>query len=111
MAAFAQFGSDLDAATQRQLARGSRLVEVLKQGQYEPLPVEKQILIIYAATNGYVDHLPVEAVRKYEAELYRFVDNRHPEILQAIREKKQLDDALKAQINAVLDEFKTIFQP
>lgn len=111
MAAFAQFGSDLDATTQRQLARGSRLVEVLKQGQYEPLPVEKQILIIYAATNGYVDHLPVEAVRKYEAELYRFVDNRHPEILQAIREKKQLDDALKAQINAVLDEFKAIFQP
>lgn len=111
MAAFAQFGSDLDAATQRQLARGSRLVEVLKQGQYEPLPVEKQVLVIYAATNGYVDPIPVEAVRKYEAELYRFVENRHPELLQAIRDKKQLDDALKGQIHRVLDSFKEMFQP
>jgi len=111
MAAFAQFGSDLDATTQRQLARGSRLVEVLKQGQYEPLPVEKQILVIYAATNGYVDHIPVEAVRKYEAELYRFVENRHPEVLRNIREKKQLDDSLKAELNRVLDSFKEIFQP
>src|SRR5207253_8704511 len=89
MAAFAQFGSDLDATTQKQLARGSRLVEILKQGQYEPLPVERQALIIYAATNGYVDHLPENAVRRYEAELFRFIDNRHPEVLEAIRSKKQ----------------------
>jgi F-type H+-transporting ATPase subunit alpha len=109
MAAFAQFGSDLDAATQRQLARGSRLVEVLKQGQYEPLPVEKQSLIIYAATNGYVDQLPVEAVRRYEAELYRFVENRHAELLEAIRGKKQFDDELKLHVTKVLDEFKGVF--
>jgi F-type H+-transporting ATPase subunit alpha len=109
MAAFAQFGSDLDAATQKQLARGSRLVEILKQGQYEPLPVEKQALIIYAATNGYIDHLPENAVRRYEADLYRFIDNRHPEIFEGIRTKKQFDDELKAKVNTVLDEFKQSF--
>jgi len=109
MAAFAQFGSDLDATTQRQLARGSRLVEVLKQGQYEPLPVERQVLIIYAATNGYVDHLPETAVRRYEAELYRFVENRHADLFEAIRNKKQLDDDLKAKVTTVLDEFKHAF--
>ena len=109
MAAFAQFGSDLDAATQKQLARGSRLVEVLKQGQYEPLPVEKQVLIIYASTNGFVDHLPESAVRKYEAELYRFVDNRHPDLLEAIRTKKAIDDTVKPQIDKVLNEFKDAF--
>ncbi len=109
MAAFAQFGSDLDVATQKQLARGSRLVEVLKQGQYEPIPVERQILIIYAATNGYVDHLPETAVRRYEADLYRFVENRHPNLFEAIRTKKQFDDELTPKVNQVLDEFKGIF--
>ncbi|MFI5367355.1 MAG: F0F1 ATP synthase subunit alpha, partial [Candidatus Binatia bacterium] len=109
MAAFAQFGSDLDAATQRQLARGARLVEVLKQGQYEPLPVERQALIIYAATNGYVDQLPEDKVRRYEAELYRFIENRHPDVFEDIRTKKQFDDALKAKVNKVLDEFKGVF--
>jgi F-type H+-transporting ATPase subunit alpha len=109
MAAFAQFGSDLDAATQRQLARGSRLVEILKQGQFEPLPVERQILIIYAATNGYVDHLPESAVRKYEAELYRFIENRHPDLLEAVRAKKAFDDELTAKTRKVLDEFKEEF--
>jgi F-type H+-transporting ATPase subunit alpha len=109
MAAFAQFGSDLDATTQRQLARGSRLVEVLKQGQYEPLPVERQVLVIYAATNGYVDHLPETAVRRYETELYRFIENRHPDLFDAIREKKQIDDEVKGKVNRVLDEFKQAF--
>jgi F-type H+-transporting ATPase subunit alpha len=109
MAAFAQFGSDLDAATQKQLARGSRLVEILKQGQYEPLPVEKQVLIIYAATNGFVDHLPESAVLKYEAELYRFVDNRYPDLLEDIRAKKQIDDAVKPKVDKVLNEFKETF--
>jgi F-type H+-transporting ATPase subunit alpha len=109
MAAFAQFGSDLDAATQRQLARGSRLVEVLKQGQYEPLPVERQVLIIYAATNGYVDHLPEAAVRRYESELYRFVENRHPQLFEDLRSKKQFDDELRAKTNKILDEFKETF--
>jgi F-type H+/Na+-transporting ATPase subunit alpha len=109
MAAFAQFGSDLDAATQKQLARGIRLIEVLKQGQYEPLPVEKQVLIIYAATNAFVDHLPESAVRKYEAELYRFVENRHPELLEEIRTKKQIDDTVKPKVDKVLNEFKEAF--
>jgi len=109
MAAFAQFGSDLDAATQKQLARGSRLVEILKQGQYEPLPVEKQVLIIYAATNGFVDHLPENALAKYEAELYRFVDNRHPDLLEDIRAKKQIDDTVKPTVDKVLNEFKEAF--
>jgi len=109
MAAFAQFGSDLDATTQKQLARGSRLVEILKQGQYEPLPVERQVLTIYAATNGFVDQLPETAVRKYEAELYRFVENRHPDLFDEIRTKKLIDDTLKPKIDKVLNEFKDVF--
>ncbi|MBI5286471.1 MAG: F0F1 ATP synthase subunit alpha, partial [Deltaproteobacteria bacterium] len=109
LAAFAQFGSDLDAATQRQLARGGRLVEILKQGQYKPRPVEKQILIIYAATNGYVDGYPVAVSRRYEEELYTFFDTRHPEILQELRDKTALDDNLKAKTNKALDEFKGLF--
>jgi F-type H+/Na+-transporting ATPase subunit alpha len=109
MAAFAQFGSDLDATTQKQLARGSRLVEMLKQGQYEPLPVERQSLIIYAATAGYVDALPESAVRRYEAELYRFVENRHADLFDEIRTQKQFTDELKAKTNKVLDEFKEVF--
>jgi F-type H+-transporting ATPase subunit alpha len=109
MAAFAQFGSDLDAATQRQLARGARLVEVLKQTQFDPQPAERQILIIYAATNGYVDHLPETAVGRYEAELYRFVENRHPQLFELIRTKREMTDEVKAAINKVLDEFKAAF--
>src|SRR5579862_5600834 len=106
LAAFASFGSDLDKTSQAQLNRGKRLVEVLKQGQYEPLPVEKQILIIFAGTNGFLDDLPVEACRKFELELYRFVDNAHPALLAAIRDKKTIDDALKGQIEGVLREVK-----
>jgi F-type H+-transporting ATPase subunit alpha len=109
MAAFAQFGSDLDKATQAQLARGARLVEVLKQGQYEPLPVEKQVLVIHAATTGYVDALPVDAVRRYEQELYSFFDSKYKNLLDDIRTKKALTDDLKPAINKALDEFKTIF--
>ncbi len=111
LAAFAQFGSDLDPATQRQLARGSRLVEILKQGQYSPLPVEKQVLIIYAATNGFVDAYPVTVLRKYEQELYEFIETRHPDIFEDIRTKKSLDDELKAKINKALEEFKDLFVP
>jgi F-type H+-transporting ATPase subunit alpha len=109
MAAFAQFGSDLDAATQRMLARGSRLVEILKQGQYQPLPVERQILIIYAGTNGFVDHLPESALKKYETELGRFIDNRHPDIFNDIRTKRELTDDLRDRINAALKEFNESF--
>ncbi len=109
LAAFAQFGSDLDRASQQQLARGSRLTELLKQDQYSPLPVEKQVVLIFAGTNGYVDDLPVEALKKFEEELYRFVDNAHPGILNSLREKKTIDDQLKASINEMLKEFKTRF--
>jgi F-type H+/Na+-transporting ATPase subunit alpha len=109
LAAFAQFGSDLDKASQQQLARGARLVEILKQPNYAPLPVEKQVLIIFAGTNAFLDDLPVESVRKFEAELYRFVENAHPQVLVDIREKKAIDDDLKARIIAVLKEFKDRF--
>jgi F-type H+-transporting ATPase subunit alpha len=107
--AFAQFGSDLDASSQRQLARGRRLVEVLKQAQYSPLPVEKQVLIIYAGVNGHLDDLEVDQVRKFEAELYRFVENSQPGVLSDIREKKTIDDALKAKMEAAIKEAKTRF--
>ena len=82
---------------------------MLKQGQYEPLPVERQVLIIYAATNGYVDQIPENGVGKYEAELYRFVENRHPQLFETIRDKKQFDDDVKAETDKVLNEFKGVF--
>jgi F-type H+/Na+-transporting ATPase subunit alpha len=109
LAAFAQFGSDLDKASQAQLNRGRRLVEILKQGQFEPLPVEKQILIIFAGTNAYLDDLPVEQCRKFEEELYRYVDNAHRGLWNEIREKKALDDDLRGKIHSVLKEFKDRF--
>jgi F-type H+/Na+-transporting ATPase subunit alpha len=109
MAAFAQFGSDLDKATQMQLARGARLVEILKQPQYRPIPFEKQVLLIYAANNGYVDDYPVSALRKYETDLYSFLDGRHESLLSTLREKKAIDDEIKAKITAALDEFKKEF--
>ncbi len=111
MAAFAQFGSDLDAATQRQLNRGARLVELLKQGQYQPLSVEKQILIIYAGTNGFVDDLPINALKKYEQELIAFVELKHPDIFSDILKKRELDADLRAKINKALEEFKGLFKP
>ncbi len=109
LAAFAQFGSDLDPATQKQLARGTRLVEILKQGQYKPQPVEKQVIIIYAATNGYVDTYPVGALKRYEEELQSFIESRHAAILAEIREKKNIDADLKTKLNKALDDFKSIF--
>ena len=109
LAAFAQFGSDLDKATQAQLARGERLVEVLKQGQYSPLPFSKQILIIYAGTNGYLDDLPVEQVRPFEKALYEYVETMNPGLLAGIMQKKALDDQLKTEMNKVLKECKERF--
>ena len=109
LAAFAQFGSDLDKSTLNQLNRGRRLVEVLKQPQYEPLPVEKQVVIIYSATNGYLDSVAVEAVRAYEEELYKFLDTRKPQLLSSLGKKKQIDDELKAELNAALEEFGKSF--
>ena len=109
LAAFAQFGSDLDKATQNQLNRGQRLVEVLKQKQFSPLPFSKQILIIYAGTNGFLDDLPVDQVRDFEANLYEYVDTTNPGILSAIMEKKVLDDNLKAEMSKIIKEFKETF--
>ncbi|RMF25624.1 MAG: F0F1 ATP synthase subunit alpha [Deltaproteobacteria bacterium] len=109
MAAFAQFGSDLDPATQRMLARGERLVEVLKQDQYVPLEVERQVAIIYAATNGFLDDIAVGDVRRFEAELYGFLETSHAEVLDLIRERKNLDDEVKSKLDAALEEFKNIF--
>jgi len=107
--AFAQFGSDLDKATQRQLARGARLVEILKQDQYTPLPVEKQVLIVYAATNGFVDKYEVSQLRKYEEQLYSFFEAKKADVLETIRTKKVLDDDLKAKLNEALQEFDKAF--
>jgi F-type H+-transporting ATPase subunit alpha len=109
LAAFAQFGSDLDKATQAQLTRGQRLVEVLKQGQYSPLPFSKQILVIMAGTNGFLDDLPVNKVREFEAALYKYVDTANPALLRTIMEKKTLDDALKAEMLTVIKEAKEQF--
>jgi F-type H+/Na+-transporting ATPase subunit alpha len=106
LAAFAQFGSDLDKASQAQLNRGKRLVEILKQPQYKPLPVEKQVAIIFAGTNGLLDDLAVEECRPFENELYRFLENSRPAILDGIREKKTIDDALKADLTAAINEVK-----
>jgi F-type H+-transporting ATPase subunit alpha len=105
LAAFAQFGSDLDKGTQAQLNRGRRLVEILKQPQYQPLSVEKQVIIIYAATKGFIDPVAIEDVRRYEEDLYRFLETRHPGVLTGISEKKILDDDLKAAVEAALKEF------
>ena len=110
MAAFAQFGSDLDKATQAQLARGSRLVEILKQPQYKPLPVEKQILIIFAGTNGYLEMYSESVLQRYEEELTAFVDNRYPQVYTEISEKKALDAELGKKIKDVLEEFKGQFK-
>jgi len=107
--AFAQFGSDLDAATQRQLARGQRLVEILKQGQYVPMQVEKQIITIYAGTNGYLDKIPTTKIRQFETEFNQFLEKKYPNVMKDITEKKQLDDGLKGQLNQALKEFEGIF--
>src|SRR5436853_1337692 len=102
LAAFAQFGSDLDKSTQAQLNRGARLVEILKQPQYEPLAVERQVAIIYAGTNGYLDKVPVSEVRRFETDLYKFIETRHPQVFRGIVEKKQLDDQLKGALEAAI---------
>jgi len=109
LAAFAQFGSELDKATAAQLNRGQRLTEILKQPQYSPMPIEQQVIIIWAATNGFVDDLPVEAIKKFEAGLIDFLENTRGSLLQEIGEKKILDDSLKDQMKAAVSEFKDRF--
>jgi F-type H+-transporting ATPase subunit alpha len=109
LAAFAQFGSDLDKATQNQLNRGKRLVEILKQDQYQPLPFSKQIMIIFAGTNGYLDDLEIEQVRPFSEELNKYVESMNPKLLDAIMQKKTIDDSMKAEIEKTLKEFKQRF--
>jgi F-type H+/Na+-transporting ATPase subunit alpha len=111
LAAFAQFGTEqLDKATQAQLARGQRLMEILKQDQYQPLPVEKQVLIIFAASNKYLDDLPVSECRRFELELYPFLETNYNGLLKSLREKKAFDDAIKAEAKKALDEFTEQFK-
>jgi F-type H+-transporting ATPase subunit alpha len=110
MAAFAQFGSDLDKSTQMQLARGARLVEILKQAQYQPQSVENQVTTIFSATNGYVDGYEVGSLARYEIELAAFMKDKHGALLAEIREKKQITDDLKGKLSAALEEFKGIFR-
>ncbi len=110
MAAFAQFGSDLDKATQMQLARGARLMEILKQAQYEPQPVERQIVTIFAATNGFTDGYDVSLLGRYETELAAFMRDRHGATLADLLERKTIDDDLKTKLIAALEEFRGVFQ-
>ncbi len=109
LAAFAQFGSDLDKSTQKQLTRGSRLVEVLKQLQYKPLSVAKQVLIIFCGVNGYLDDLEVNKISRFEHDFYIFLDSKHPEIEKLVMEKKELTDDIKQKIHVVVKEFKEKF--
>jgi F-type H+-transporting ATPase subunit alpha len=109
LAAFAQFGSDLDKATQAQLARGQRLTELLKQDQYSPLPFSKQILIIFAGTNGFVDNLQVDEIRAFEKGLYEYADTMNPGLLDEIMKKKILDDQLKGGMKKLISEFRERF--
>jgi F-type H+-transporting ATPase subunit alpha len=109
LAAFAQFGSDLDKATQNQLNRGQRLVEILKQNQFSPLAFSKQILVIFAGTGGFLDDMPVEQVRPFELQLHKYVDTANPGLLQKIMEKKILDDGLKTEMTKVIKDCKEQF--
>jgi len=109
--AFAQFGSDLDKSTQRQLNRGRRLVEILKQPQYQPMAAEKQIAILFAGTYGYLDEWPVESVKVFESQMLEFMEKKHGDLLKEIKEKNVISEDLEGKLKKALDEFKTMFQP
>jgi F-type H+-transporting ATPase subunit alpha len=111
MAAFAQFGSDLDKATLAQIERGKRMVELLKQDQYVPLPLEDQVIVLFAGTQGFIDDIPVESVRKFEEELLKFIRGTKDDLRTELREKKEIDDSLKERLTSALEEFKKGFQP
>ncbi|MBI3543901.1 MAG: F0F1 ATP synthase subunit alpha [Deltaproteobacteria bacterium] len=108
-AAFAQFGSDLDPATQKQLARGARLVEILKQGQYTPIPVERQVIMIFAGTHGYLDKFPSEQLTRYEHDLMQYLESKHADVFKDIVSSGKIDDQLKARLEKALKEFETVF--
>ncbi len=109
MAAFAKFGSDLDKSTQALIARGSRLTELLKQGQYVPIPVEKEVVLLYAGANGYIDTYPENALKKYEQELFKFMDEKYPDVLAEIKAKREIDPSIEEKLYKALNEFKAIF--
>jgi len=109
MAAFSQFASDLDKVTRDQLERGARLVEILKQGQYVPVPVEKQIIIIYAGTRRYIDGVDIARLAEYERGLYDFIEKKYGSIFETLRTKKALDDKTEGDLKKALDEYKTAF--
>jgi len=108
--AFAAFGSDLDKATQRQLTRGARLVELLKQPQYQPLPMEKQVTILYAGTRGFLDKYPVNVVGRYEVGLYKFIEDRYPQMFATLKQKQQIDGDLDKLMTEVLNAYDTEFK-
>jgi F-type H+-transporting ATPase subunit alpha len=105
MAAFAQFASDLDAVTRKQLERGARLVELLKQGQYQPLSVERQVIALFAGTKGYLDDLPVDKIATYEKDLIAFIEGKHPQILEDIKTKKAIDKDIESALVNALEAF------
>ena len=109
--AFAQFGSDLDKATQRQLERGYRLVEILKQPQYQPVPAEKEVMGLFAGAYGYLDEWPVEAVAEYEKQMLEFMESKYSDLLKEIKDENQISDELEEKLKKALDEFKSLFQP
>jgi F-type H+-transporting ATPase subunit alpha len=109
--AFAQFGSDLDKATQRQINRGRRLVEILKQPQYQPMPAEKEVMILFASTHGYLDEWPEKAISGYESRMLENMESKHPDLLNAIKESGTISDELEEKLKKALDEFKADFQP
>ncbi len=111
LAAFASFGSDLDKSSKQQLARGERMIELLKQDQYQPMPFEKQVLLIYAGINGSLDDLPATSIRQFEKEFLAYVEQKYSDIMTEIREKKILSDPLKTKINQVIEDFKANFKP
>jgi len=111
LAAFSQFSSDLDTTTQKQLARGERLVEILKQGQYSPYAIEKQVVTIYAAITGHLDAYPTWSLKQFEDELLGYINNSHPEIFRSIREEQKMTDDLKASLESVIGSFKENFKP
>jgi F-type H+-transporting ATPase subunit alpha len=110
MQAFAQFASDLDAATQQQLARGERLTELLKQGQYQPVPVAEQVVAIFAGTNGYLDKLPLHAIKRFESELLSWLKSERKSILETISSSGKIDDDLKKELKSALEAFTATFE-
>jgi F-type H+-transporting ATPase subunit alpha len=109
LAAFAQFGSDLDKSSKQQLARGERMVELLKQGQYQPLPFEKQVLMIFAGVNGYLDELPVSDIRRFEKEFLEYLDGQYSKTLAKLKKEKQMTEEITKELTTALEDFKKMF--